>query len=310
MLTSREVILCKEEVTYNTDAAPTASADAVLISNPSWSNEGLRMIDREVVKATLGKKKSIFGGTLKTVSFDVEIKGSGTAGTAPDLGVLLEICGMTVTNVPSTSDTYAPESATASMKSGTLWYYQDGLIHKLTGCRGNFSCNLETGNVGMFSFTITGHSVAPTDGAIVTPTVDATDPVAILGTSFTIDSYAATINSLAFDMSNTVAMPPDMSASDGFGEIFVAQRDPNGTFDPEMELVATEDFYGNFTSGASMALTTGAVGSAAGNIFTVTMPAVSYRDITPGDRDGIRTYELAYGAAESSGDDQVSIAFT
>jgi len=310
MLTSREVILCKEESTYNTDAAPTASADAILISNPSWANEGLRMIERDIVKSTLGKKKSIFGGTLKTVTFDVEIKGSGTAGTAPDLGVLLEICGFTETVVAVTSVTYDPESAPASMKSGTLWYYQDGLIHKLTGCRGNVTCNLETGNVGMFSFTITGHSVAPVDGAIVTPTVDATDPVAIVGTSFTIDSYAATINSLAFDMSNTVSTPPDMNASDGFGEIYIAQRDPNGTFDPEMELVATEDFYGNFSSGAAMALTTGAIGATAGNIVTVTMPAVSYRDISPGDRDGIRTYELAYGAAESSGDDQVAIAFT
>jgi len=310
MLTSREVILCKEESTYNTDSAPTASADAILISNPSWANEGLRMNERDVVKKTLGKKKSIYGGSLKTVTFDVEIKGSGTAGTAPDLGVLLEICGMTETVVASTSVTYAPESDPASMKSGTLWYYQDGLIHKLTGCRGNFSANLETGNVGMFSFTITGHSVAPIDGAIVTPTVDATDPVSIKGTSFTIDSYAATINSLAFDMSNTVAMPADMNATDGYGEIFVAQRDINGTFDPEMELVATEDFDGNFRSGAAMALTTGAIGATAGNILTVTMPAVSYRDISPGDRDGIRTYELAYGAAESSGDDGVSIAFT
>ena len=310
MLTSREVILLKEESTYNTDAAPTAASDAILISNPSWANENLRMTEREVVKATLGKKKSIFGGTLKTVTFDVEIKGSGTAGTAPDLGVILECCGFTETVVASTSVTYDPESDPATMKSGTLWYYQDGLIHKLTGCRGNISCNLETGNVGMFSVSLTGHSVAPIDGAIVTPTVDATDPEAIVGASFSIDSYAGTINSLAFDMSNTVAMPPDMSASDGFGEIFVAQRDPNGTFDPEMELVATEDFDGNFRSGAAMALTTGAIGGTAGNIYTITMPAVSYRDIAVGDRDGIRTYELSYGAAESSGDDQVSIAFT
>lgn len=310
MLTSREVILCKEESTYNVDPTPTASADAILISNPSWSNEGLRMIERNVIKNTLGRKKSIYGGALKTVTFDVEIKGSGAAGTAPDLGVLLEICGMTETIVASTSVTYTPESDPASMKSGTIYYYQDGLLHVLTGCRGNYSCNLETGNVGMFSFTITGHSSAPTDAAIVTPTVDATSPVAIKGATFTIDSYAATINSLSFDMSNTISMRNDMSASDGFADIFIASRDVNGSFDPEMELVATEDFDGNFRSGAAMALATGTIGSTAGNRFAISMPAVSYRDIAPGDRDGVRTYELAFGAAESSGDDEVSIAFT
>jgi hypothetical protein len=59
-----------------------------------------------------------------------------------------------------------------------------------------------------------------------------------------------------------------------------------------------------------MALTTGAIGGTAGNILTVTMPALSYREAAPGDREGVRTMEMSYGAAESSGDDEVSLAFT
>jgi len=310
MLTSREVVLVKKESTYNTDAAPVAADDALLIGNPSWAHEGLRMNERNVVKNTNAVKQHIFGGTLKTISLDIELKGSGTAGTAPEFGVLFEACSYVETVSASTSVAYNPTSTTADQESVTVWYYQDGLLHKLTGCRGTFSINLETGAIPMATFTLTGHSVAPIDAAIVVPTLDATEPVAIKGNSFTIDSYAAQISSLAFDAGVEVATPSSMSASDGFGEVFVGKRDLNGTFDPEMELVAAEDFYGNFVSGAKMALASGSIGSVAGNIFAITMPQVYYRDASNGDRDGIRTYELPFGAVESSGDDEMQIIFT
>lgn len=310
LLTTREVILVKEEVTYNTDPVPTGAADAILIGNPSWAHEGLRMVERNVVKDTDGKLQQIFGGTLKTISFDVELKGSGAAGTAPDFGVLFKACGFTETVVPATSVTYDPSSAESDKKSCTIYYYQDGLLHIVTGCRGNFSVNLETGAIPMATFTFTGHSGNPTDAALPTPTYDATKPVTVRGNSFTIDAYAAKINSLTFDIGLEVKTPQDMSAADGFGEVFIGARDINGSFDPQAELVATEDFYGNFSAGASMALDTGTIGSVAGNIFKVTMGAVSYRDISPGDREMIRTYEIPFGAAETTGDDEISIIFT
>jgi len=311
ILTSREVVLVKEESTYNTDAAPTASADAILVGNPSWGHEGLRMNERNVVKNTNAVKQHVFGDTLKTISMDVELKGSGTAGTAPDLGVLFEACSYDETVVAVTSVTYAPTSTYADQKSVTVWYYQDGLLHKLTGCRGTFTVNLETGTIPMATFTLTGHSIAPIDAALISPTLDTTSPVAVKGAPFTIDGFAAIISSLTFDAGVTVMTPPDISETDGFGEITVGKRDLNGSFDPQADLVANEDFYGNFRSGTQMALTTGAIGATAGNILTIAMPKVYYRDVSPGDRDGIRTYELPFGAVEdSAGDDEISIVFT
>lgn len=310
MLTTREVILAKEEVTYNLDPVPTAVLDAILVANPSWAHEGLRMVDRNVVKNTDGKLKSIFGGTLMNVTFDVELKGSGSAGVAPDFGVLLKCCSCTETVVASTSVTYALSSEEADKKSCTIYYYADGLRYILTGCRGTASMVLETGAVPMISFTMTGHVTAPTDVALPTPTYDATEPVTIRGASFSIDAYAASINSLQFDFGLEVKTPASMSATDGYGEVFIGNRDVNGSIDPQAELVATEDFYGNFTAGAAMALTTGVIGSVAGNRFQIDMPAVSYRDVGQGDRDGIRTFELPFGAAESAGDDEFSLILT
>lgn len=310
LLTNREVILVKEESSYNTDAAPVAADDAILVGNPSWAHEGLRMNERNVVKNTNAVKQHVFGDTLKTISMDVELKGSGAAGTAPDLGVLFEACSYKETIDAGVSAIYAPTSVYANQISVTVWYYQDGLIHKITGCRGTFSFTLETGAIPMATFTLTGHSAAPIDGTLISPTLDATDPVAIKGNAFTMGGFSAVINNITFDAGVTVMTPPDMAETDGFGEITVGVRDLNGSFDPQMELVATEDFYGEFRSGANVVLASGAIGGTAGNIMTIGMPVCYYRDIAPGDRDGIRTYEIPFGAVESSGDDELSIAFT
>lgn len=310
MLTSREVVLVKKEATYNVDPSPAAAADAMLIGNPSWAHEGLRMNERNTVKNTNAVDQHVFGGTLKTISMEIELKGSGAAGTAPEFGVLFEACSYKETISAGVSVAYDPTSTEAEQESATVYYYQDGLLHVLTGCRGTFSVNIETGAIPMATFTLTGHSAAPTDVAIVTPTLDSTVPVAVKGNAFTIAGFSADIAALTFDAGVEVSTPASMSATDGFGEIFVGKRDLNGSFDPQMELVATEDFYGKFVAGTQMALDSGTIGSVAGNRFAITMPAAYYRDASNGDRDGIRTYELPFGAVESSGDDEVSFVFT
>ena len=218
------------------------------------------------------------------------------------------MCALDVTNVPATSDTYAPVST--GHESGTIHYNKDGKLHKLTGCRGNVSPGLETGNKGMVSFTITGHTANPTDIPLAVPAYDTTEPPAILGAAFTVDGYAGILNALSFDMTNTLSLRPDMNAADGYGEVIITERDVNGTIDPEDVLVATHDFIGNFTSGKSMVLTTGVIGSTAGNRYQIDMPAIYYRDASNGDRDGVDTAELPFGAAESSGDDDFSIIFS
>lgn len=307
MLVNREVILAKIEVTYNTDPTPGAG-DAILVEEPSWGHEGLRMVERPAVRANIGMLQSIYAGRLETISFACEAKGSGTAGTAPEVGVLLRSCGFDETIVAVTSVTYAPVST--GQESCTIYYYRDGKRKIITGCRGNVTMSLEAGGIGKYNFTMTGHVAAETDTAMITPTYDSTVPVPLIGVPFAIGGYSAVINALNFDMSNTVATPASIAAADGFGEVRVTKRDVNGSFDPEDTLVATNDWLGDFTAGTTAALDTGVIGSTAGNRYRVQMPVVYYRDVAPGDRDGVRTLDVTFGATESSGDDEVSIAYT
>lgn len=306
MLIHREVILAKVESTYNTDPTPVASTDAVLVHNPALSFNAT-YTDRTPVKPSLSKLQGIYGGKLAQLTFDVHLRGSGAAGTAPEVGALLRGCGMGETVVVSTSVTYAPVST--GIESITLYHYQDGKLHKLTGARGTFTASFTAGQPGVLSFTFTGHH-SDSDAALASPTYDSTLPPPVINGAFTVDSYSAVISEISADMGITVATPASISGSDGFGEIRVTDRNLTGSFDPEEVLNATYDFVNKFETNANGALSLGSIGSTAGNIINVDMPVVYYREISQGDRDGIRTLSVGYGAAQSSGDDEISIAFT
>ena len=309
MLTNREVILLKVETAYGDDAVPVEGTDALLVENLGWSNEGLRMNERPAIRANIGMLQQIFGGQLRSVTFDVEIKGSGGAvDDVPEIGAALQGCGFGETINAVSDVTYEPVSG--GLKSVTIYYFQDGIRYILTGCVGNVSFSLEAGAIGKASFTFTGHLALPTDVALASPTYQSNVPPALISVPFSIGSYSAIIAALAFDMSNTVAMPADISASDGYSQIRVTQRDVNGSYDPEATIVATDNPQQDLQQGNTLALDTGVIGPGIGQRYQITMPVVYYRDVSPGDREGIRTYDIPFGAVENTGDDDVSIVFT
>lgn len=296
-LIKRELILAKIESSYGVDAAPDAS-DAVLVENIGWSFAGARMIERAPVKPSLGMMQGIFAGTLMEVTFDVEIKGSGSSGVAPEVGPLLRACGMAETIDAGNSVEYAP--ASENHESVTIYYYEDGSLYKLTGCRGNVSMNLETGAAGKFSFTLTGHVSGPTDDTMPTVSYDATTPPPVINASFSVGGYPAVINALSLDLGNSIATPPSMSAEDGYSEIIISDRDVTGSFDPEATTVAAKGWIGEWKNGSAQTITTGPIGTATGNQYALEIQSAWYKEISPGDRDGLRTYEIGFGAA---GDD-------
>lgn len=306
-LIKNELILAKVESTYNTDASP-AAGDAILVESlqPNVSSN-VRIVDRNPVESTHGPRKHQYGGSLIELSFDVEVKGSGTVDTPPEIGPLLRACGLAENITASTSVDYQP--ASSGIESITIDYHEGGDVRKMTGARGNVSFNIDTGGRIMASFTFTGHKGAVSTGS-VTPTYDSTVPPIAIGAAFDIGGFNAVISNLAFDMGRTVAIAPNMSASDGFGEIRLSDLNVTGSFDPEASTVANNDFVNQFENATGLALDTGKIGSTAGNQVQITMPNVAYREIGHGDREAIRTYDISFGAYKNSGDDQFKIEFT
>lgn len=305
MLVKREVIALKIETTYNTEAAP-AAGDAILVENLNPTYEGVRMIERAPIKATLGKEQSVHAGNLVKLAFGVELKGSGAAGTAPEVGQALRACGLDETIVASTSVTYAPVSA--SLESATIYYYHDGKLQKITGARGTVSFAFSVDAKPMANFEFTGHDAGDSDATILSGTYDATVPPPFINAGFDVSGFAAVINSLNFNVGNVISTPQDANASDGYSEVLITDRDMTGDFDPEHTLKATQDWIAQWKAGTSRDITTGAIGGTAGNIIQLDIPTAYYRELSFAERAGRRTLGIGFGAV---GDDSAfTLAFT
>lgn len=312
ILSNRQVIAAKVETTEGT-AISLAGADANnLIMEPKFEAD-VPMYERTFLDNSLSPQKAIATTRLARLSFKVEAKGSGTAGTAPALGKLLRACGFAETVVAVTSVTYNPTSALANIPTLSLAIYKDGLRKAIKGARGNVKYSAKDGEPGMFEFEFLGVlDGAPTDVAMLTPSgVDTTVPIALLSATFSIASFSAFISQITFDMGNTLAPRGDINQASGYISTLLTKRNPKGSFDPEDELVATHDFYGRWLAGTTGSLTWKHQGSA-GNITTFNVPACQYMKFTEADRNGIAILNSDFLMARSStsGDDEVSIAFT
>lgn len=292
---------------YGVDPTPDG-ADAILIEELNWSLVGRDMVPRPAIRSSLGTLQHIYPGMLLEATFLVEVKGSGAAGTPPEIGKLLRACAHSETISAGTSVAYAPISST--QESGTAYIWEDGTLMILTGCRGTVDFTGAVGERLMASFTIRGHFSGPTDVSLPTPTYDSTVPPILINGSFAVGGYGAIIQALNFTPGLTLETPPNLNAADGFSEVLVTGRDVNGSINPEQVLVATHNFMAAFKAGTTVALDTGVIGATAGNRFQIEMPAVYYRGLAPGIREGVQIYELPFGAAEDSGDDEYTITFT
>ena len=168
------LITAKEETTYGTDSAPTGDANAILAQNVKLTRMAATEVERAHARPYQGARPSQLVGKHMKITFEVEAKGSGTAGTAPGCGVLLRSCKTSEVIVASTSVTYAPVST--NHKSRSIYFYIDGLLLKLVGCRGDWKYKLNADGIFVIEFSFTGLFTQPTDTALPTPTYCAQGP--------------------------------------------------------------------------------------------------------------------------------------
>jgi len=285
-----------------------AAADAVQIKDVSFVPV-IEMYERDLLRESLSRSPSVSGKRSGKIGFVSELKGSGTAGTAPDYGKLLKACGFSETIVPSTSVTYKP--ATASIPSITVGAYMDGVIKRIWGARGNVRLSIEGGKPGLLAFEFEGADFEVVDGGLLTSVSYSTIiPPDFLNVSLVLDSYAAICSKVDIDVANSLTKRQDISAPSGHKSTMITGRNPKGSLDPELTTIISYDFYGKWrTPGTLGALSLSANGGA-GNIVTVSCPKVRYASIASQDRDGLRTLGVDFEACLNTGDDEISIVLT
>lgn len=304
------LLLAKTEVTQFTDPTPTAGANSILIRNePKFSPLEIETEDRNLIRSYYGSSEKIPVKEESVVEFDVDIAGSGTPlGTAAAYGPLLKACDFVETLTPTTKTEYTLVSGTGS--SMTFYGYRDGILYKMTGCRGTVQLNFAAKRLPFFHFRFLGKYTPVSDAAIASgadfsafKTPVASIP-AKMGT-VTLDGYAAKLSEFTCDLANQVDHAVWMNNE----TLLINDRKPTGRLSVELVTVASKDYWSlvrNVTP-CALVVTQGVV---AGNIVAVTAPAVTLSKVSESTFENTLCLQFDASFNPSSGNDEIKITLT
>lgn len=246
-------------------------------------------------------------GTHAKVEFDVELVGSGTAGTAPKFGPLLKACQMSEDIVAATSVTYEP--ASGSTDSGTMFFQLDGQRHGLRGCRGTYTIKLDSQGLPYLHFVFTGLWMSPQSIADIVPDFTGwkrAKPVTFANTpTVTLHGLTAVYKTFSYDHKNQV----EHFDNPGEESVEIVDRMPDGQIGLLAPAISAKDFFSTARADTLGALTV-VHGVTAGSIVTLTAPRVQLLQPKYGEDKGRATIEANLSFVRDVGDDEMSLVFT
>lgn len=309
MLTRKAQLLIRQEAVEGTFEAGIAAADGgILVYKPKFTPDA-KIYERDPARATLSTLAPLVGGVKGTLTFQTELKGSGTAGTPPKWGIAMKAAGFAETVVALTSVAYAP--ASSGVNSCSLELIMDGVAHKMSGCRATVKLAAQFGQPAMLEYSFDGVYVGTVDLADVAGIVyDTTTPPIFMGANIlTYDGINPVFTKLDMDMANKLALRENANSAGGYLSCLITSRKPTFSIDPEMVNVATYDYFSKMTSGAQVAIAA-SLGATAGNKVAIAVPKATATKIAPADRNGIYTIGLSGEMNMNTGDDELTITLT
>lgn len=300
------VLLAKQEVTTGVDPVPTPAANAILVRGFMPQLINAEFVERNVIRGYKGNFGKLAVGVHREFEFEVELGGSGAAGTAPKWGPLLMACGFNETLVASTTATYAPISTGDT--TVTMYGYLDGLLFKMTASKGTVSFDLNSKQIPVAKFKFLGEYATPTDttfptGMVFTGFQKPLTVGKINTPTFTIHGLAGVCESLSFDVANSLVYRDLIGASGPYS----ADRQPSGTCKIEVPTVAAANFAELARLGTEGALQL-VHGTTAGNIIQIDMPKVQFNSAPTISNDNeIAMLQLGFSINPNAGNDEISI---
>ena len=311
-LTRKKFLLAKIESTEGTDPSPVGGSNAIQVSSLELTPMESDNVQAAAFQGFIGNstRGTLVANKRVAVTFDVELAGSGAAGTAPAFGPLLKSCGLSETIVASTSVTYAGVSS--SFDSATIYCFYDGTRHKITGARGSVTFNFTAGSFPTASFTMVGIYNAPDDTALSGTFTVANQAAAleVNDTNVTTATFHGVtdvrLESLDLGLNNNVVYKETASSQ----EVLIVDRAPGGTAVIEAPAVGTTDYFAKATAVAT-GNSSFVVGASAGNIMTLTMAQTDITGVSYGDTNGVVSLSMPYLALPTTaGNNELSLAFT
>lgn len=298
-------MLAKLEASYGVDAVPTGAANAMLMTNVKMTHLADEL-SRELLLPYFGLQGVILTGRHVRIEGEIEVAGSGAAGTTPACGPLLSACGLAAVVVAGTSVTYSPVSG--GFASVSIYYNRDGERHIGIGARGNVTWSFVPKQIPRFKFSLLALEGVISDQML--PTVDVTDfmtpvPVSHANTSFSLHGLSPVTESVEFDLGQKVE-PRFLIGEEA---IKVTGRGSTGKAVLQAGTLAQKNWYAiaEARTRAALSLTHGTV---AGNIVTIGAPAVEVGLPEEGETQKIVNRTLGLGFVPVSGNDELTISFT
>jgi hypothetical protein len=240
----------------------------------------------------------------------VEIKGSGVAGTAPELAPLLRARRLRRDARRRHVGDLQADLHAGDHKSQSMYFYDDGLLLKMTGAMVKPSFDLQVGKDGMSASRRSATSSRSPTSALPSATYVTAAPPMLINVPFTIGSYAAIITKLAFDMGNEIALPESISATDGYGQVQISGRNLTGSFNPQRVTVATKDFISHLEGRHAARPRHRRDRRHGGQPLPDHHAGDDLHGAGRSNEKNVGTYDSKFQAAENTGDDEVSIVFT
>lgn len=309
---NRRMTLAGKVESVEGTAETLAAADANALAYDVKFAPNQAFFARKPIAQDLSAYSAIPGARSMRATFKMELKGSGTAGTAPAIGKYLRGCGMSETVSAGVSVTYQRALGTPSFTMGLYSIPASGnnLRMLLKGARGTFKLSPKIGDPSMLEFDFLGCDITAADLAGITPSgLETTKPQPFLNTAFSMHSFAHKVSTFGLDLGNALALREDIAQASGYFSCLIIDGETTFSMDPEKELVATHDYFGLMKAGTEASMSV-AIGATAGNICTITAPKAQYTKVEPSDRNGIGNFSVEGKLNRSAGNDELVFVFT
>lgn len=302
-------ILAKIEAVYGTDSVPVAATDGVLVRNFDIKPLDLGYAERSLVRAHFGQFSQLPTTVASKISFELELAGFGTAGPAvptPGYDAVLRMCGLARTITAATKVEYNPISA--AFDAGTIYFYKDGVLHKLLGVRGDATLSFKRNEIPVLKFEGTGLYGGTTDVALVTPTLTAYQQPLVFSKAntptFSIAGYAtACLESIEIMLKNELQYRNLVNCTE---QVLLLDRKPEGSVEIEDTTVAAKDWWTsvrNVTLGSLQLIH----GTVVGNKVQIDAPSVQLTNPQLSESDGLFHLSLGLRLLPSTGNDEVKL---
>jgi len=302
------LVLAKIETTQFTDPVPTAAVNSILVKNLRVNPLRVESEDRALIRPYYGNSEQLPVLEEAAVEFDVEVSGSGAAGTAPKWAPLLRACAFAETITAATSAAYNPISA--AIETVTLYCYRDGVLFKLTGANGTVTIDMAAKRIPHFRFRFVGKYVPVSDAAIPAGADYAgfQVPKASIPTwtgTLTLDGYAAKTAAFQVDMANELSHALWMNLE----TLSIVDRKPKGSITVEAVTMATKNYF-TLVQGATLGVFTLTHGTVAGNRVKIDAPKTQLVDIEETEFENTLAYKMNTTFSPNAGNDEVIVTAT